>query len=81
MSVFVGNPEDRFSRDATNVELISICIKGEIQYTSRAGICVCVRRFTLSNMNISATSRLIGMKFYLKHHWGGGKDSAVFDPD
>ena len=36
---------------------------------------------TLSNMNISATSRLIGMKFDLKHHWGGGKDSVVFDPD
>ena len=32
-------------------------------------------------MNISATSRPIGMKFYLKHHWGGGKDSVVFDPD
>ena len=32
-------------------------------------------------MNISATSRLIGMKFYLKHHWGGGKASVGFDPD
>ena len=32
-------------------------------------------------MNISATSRPIGIKFYLKHHWGGGKDSVVFDPD
>ena len=34
-----------------------------------------------SNMNISATSRPIGMKFYLKHHWGGGKNSVVFYPD
>ena len=41
----------------------------------------CVRPFTFSNMNISATSWLIGMKFYLKHHWGGGKASVGFDPD
>ena len=32
-------------------------------------------------MNISATSWPIGMKFYLKHHWGGGKASVGFDPD
>ena len=32
-------------------------------------------------MNISATSWLNGMKFYLKHHWGGGKASVGFDPD
>ena len=32
-------------------------------------------------MNISATSRPIGMKFYLKHHWGEGKASVGFDPD
>ena len=37
--------------------------------------------FTLSNMNISATSWLIGMKFYLKHHWDRGKASVGFDPD
>ena len=42
---------------------------------------VCVRPLTLSNMNISATSWLIGMKFYLKHHWGRGKASVGFDPD
>ena len=42
---------------------------------------VCVRPLTLSNMNISATSWLIGIKFYLKHHWGGGKASVGFDPD
>ena len=40
-----------------------------------------VRPLTLSNMNISATSRPIGMKFYLKHHWVGGKASVGFDPD
>ena len=41
----------------------------------------CVRLFTLSNMNISATSWPIGMKFYLENHWGGGKASVRFDPD
>ena len=41
----------------------------------------CVRPLTLSNMNISATSWPIGMKFYLKHHWGGRKASVRFDPD
>ena len=46
-----------------------------------ASVCASVRLFTLSNMNISATSGPIGMKFYLKHRWGGGKDSVVFDPD
>ena len=42
---------------------------------------VCVRPFTLSNMNISATSWPIGMKFYLKHRWGGANTSVGFDPD
>ena len=32
-----------------------------------------VRASTLSNMNISETSRSITTTFYLKHHWGGGK--------
>ena len=40
-----------------------------------------MRALTLSNINISATSWLIGMKFYLKHHWGGGKASVGFDID
>ena len=42
---------------------------------------LCVRALTLSNMNIFATSRPIEMKFYLNHHWGGGKPSVGFDPD
>ena len=40
-----------------------------------------VRPLTLSNINISATSRPIGMKFYLKHHWGEEKASVGFDLD
>ena len=47
----------------------------------RACVRASVRALTLSNMNISATSRPIKMKFYLKHHWGGGKPSVGFDPD
>ena len=44
-------------------------------------MCASVHPFTLSNMNISATSWRIVMKFYLKHHWDGGKASVGFDPD
>ena len=32
-------------------------------------------------MNISATSRSIAIKFYLKHQWGGGKAALGFGPD
>ena len=58
-----------------------------IVYRSSRRLCVrpcvraSVRALTLSNMNISETSWPIGMKFYLKHHWGGGKASVGFDPD
>ena len=41
----------------------------------------CVRASTLSNMNISETSRLILTKFYLKHQWGGGKAALGFGAD
>ena len=40
-----------------------------------------VRASTLSNMNISETSRPITTKFYLKHHWGRGKAALGFDAD
>ena len=46
-----------------------------------ASVRASVRALTFSNMNISATCWPIGMKFYLKHHWGGGKASVGFDPD
>ena len=36
---------------------------------------------TLLNMNISATSGLITMKFYQKHRLGGGKAALGFWPD
>ena len=42
---------------------------------------LCVRAFTLLNINISETSGPIATKFYLKHHWGGGKAASGFRPD
>ena len=55
--------------------------KVSLKYTSRASVRLCVRALTLSNMNISATSGPIVTKFYLKHHWVGGKDALGFGPD
>ena len=57
---------------------------GELMvYRSSRRACVSpsIRPFTLLNMNISTTSWRIGMKFYLKNNWGGGKASVRFDPD
>ena len=36
---------------------------------------------TISNMNISATSKLITMKFYQKHHLDGRKAALGYRPD
>ena len=47
----------------------------------RPSVHPCVRPSTLSNMNISETSRPITTKFYLKCHWGGGKAALGFDAD
>ena len=44
----------------------------------RPSVCASVCVSTLSNINISATSKPIATKFYLKHHWGGGKAASVF---
>ena len=44
-------------------------------------VSACVRVSTFSNMNISETSRPIAIKFYLKHHWGGGKAAIGFGAD
>ena len=40
-----------------------------------------VRAFTLSNFNISETSRPIVIKFDLEHHWGGGLAALGFGSD
>ena len=44
----------------------------------RASVRACVHTF---KHNISETSRPITTKFYLKHHWGGGKAALGFDAD
>ena len=51
--------------------------KVSLKYTHQAGVCVS----TLSNIDISETSRPIAIKFYLKHHWGEGKAALGFGPD
>ena len=44
-------------------------------------LAVCpVRVFILTNMNISETSEPVGIKFYLKHHWGAEKSVFGFGP-
>ena len=54
-------------------------LKGElIVYRSIRRLCV--RAYTFSNSNISATSGPIVTKFYLKHHWGGGLIALGFGP-
>ena len=50
----------------------------------RAWVRPCVNTFkheTLSNMDISATKRPNITKFYLKHHWSGGKAAVCFGLD
>ena len=44
----------------------------------RPSVRPCVNIF---NKNISATSMQIATKFYLKHHWGGGKAALGFWSD
>ena len=51
------------------------------QSSRRPSVRACVRAFTLLNINISETSGPIATKFYLKHHWGGGKAASGFWPD
>ena len=52
-----------------------------LQDGTRAGVRASVRPSTLSNMNISETSRPITIKFYLKHHRGWGKAALGFGAD
>ena len=56
-------------------------IEGGGQDTQATVSCACVLASTLSNMNISETNRPITIKFYLTHHWGGGKAAIGFGAD
>ena len=49
--------------------------------TVRPSVRPSVCAFTLSNMNISATSGQIVSRFYLKYHLDGGKAALCFGPD
>ena len=42
---------------------------------------LCMHPSTLSDMNISATSRPIAITFYMKHHLVGEKAALGFGPD
>ena len=46
-----------------------------------ASVCASVRAFTLSNINISETSRPIVIKFHLEHHLGEGLAALGFSQD
>ena len=46
-----------------------------------ASVRPCVHPSTLSDMNITATSKPTAIKFYLKHHWGRGKAALSFRSD
>ena len=51
------------------------------QSSGRLSVCLAVCLWTFSNSNISATCGPIVTKFYLNHHWGGGKAALGFRPD
>ena len=57
-------------------------LKGELIVYPCCGVRRCRRRRSpFSNMNISETSWPIAIKFYLQHHWGGGKAAWGFGAD
>ena len=57
-------------------------LKGKLIVYPCSGVRRCRRRRSpFSNMNISEASRPIAIKFYLKHHLGGGKDAWGFGAD
>ena len=54
---------------------------GELIVFSWSGVRPASSSSTISNMNISKTNGSITTKFYLKHHWVGGKAALGFGPD
>ena len=57
-------------------------LKGELIVYPGSGVRRRRRRCSpFSNMNISEASWQIAIKFYLKHHWGGGKAAWGFGAD
>ena len=74
-SAFVNLSEAVFSSPEPKAHKVNL------QDGTRAGVRASVSVPTLSNMNISETSRPITIKFYLKHHLGGGKAALGFGAD
>ena len=70
INIFISSPEPK-----AHGELIVY------QSSQGPSVRAWVRLSTLSNIIISTTSRAIPTKFYLKHHWGGGKASLGFGRD
>ena len=77
---WVREIKKKYLRLALLLAHLSLRLIGEL-IVYRSSRRPCVRPLTLSNMNISASSWPIEMKFYLKHYWGGGKASVRLDPD
>ena len=65
---------------------LSLWLKGELIVYPCSGVrrhrrCCRRRRSPFPSMNISEASRQIAIKFYLKHHWDGGKAAWGFGAD
>ena len=77
-SLIFSSPEQKAHGELIvyqSIRRLSVCLWVCVS----VGLCVCV--FTFSNMNISETRGPIATKFYLKHHWVGGKAALGFGPD
>ena len=72
-TVFLAHLSRRLTRWAYRMGLEPASVRPSVR--------ACVLASTLSNMNISETSRSTTIKFYLKHHWGGGKVALCFGAD
>ena len=71
--VFLAHLSRRLTRWAYRMGLKPASVRASMRASMRAS--------TLSNMNISETSRPITTQFYLKYHWGGGKAALGFGAD
>ena len=74
---FLAHLSRRLTRWAYSIPVEPASVRASVRPSVHAS----VRVFTLSNMNISETNGLIETKFYLKHHWVGGKAAFSFGSD
>ena len=71
-STVVHTPQLTFHGLEVNIQA-ALCLHLIIDFFLASRLCLLVESEVLS--------RPIAIKFYLKHHWGGGKASVGFDPD